>query len=490
MNRRFRVGLGLFVIAATPRLLGAFFLPNTFGDAYVYIRDIGNLSTKIKTGALAMTDLYGFWLPLYQLISAVINVFVGNGFYTGKIVAALLGVGVCLLVYAITLRLVEHKVAALLAFLLIALSPLHILTSTSALTDVPHAFFVLAALYFVLKRRWLFAASFAALAGLTRVESWMLIALIPALQFWKERRVSILTLFIMLLPPLFWFWVSWKAAGDSFATFKVRQQYHDWLLTQNPALQHFTFAGIVKDGAMFLSGVDIAVIIAAFVAGWLVLRKLTKHRNYAGHQDVESILPPLIFFFPFFALLTVAYLTHQQPIIFPRYGLILFSIGIPILAWTYFAIKKRSPHLSQRVLVGIIVLCILNAAAQFAGGVGELHRYAAQRRVADYLRANFDPKSKSRLFCDEGTVHVLSGIPDARFVTSADMPKDYDGFYSALAARDVEWLVVAPQPGSTPPQLFPWSEYGERIGPYETVMQANSEFIRTNIHLYRRTEYR
>src|SRR5262249_17254040 len=152
MNRRFRVGLGLVMIAATPRLLGALFLPNTFGDAYVYIRDIGNLSTKIKTGTFALTDLYGFWLPLYQFTSALINVFVGNGFYTGKIVAALFGVGVCLLVYAITLQLVEQKTAAFLMFLLIALSPLHILTSTSALTDVPHAFFVLGALYFVLKR--------------------------------------------------------------------------------------------------------------------------------------------------------------------------------------------------------------------------------------------------------------------------------------------------------------------------------------------------
>src|SRR5947208_4258506 len=159
----------LILIAAIPRILGAFFLPNTFGDAYVYIRDIGNLSTKIKAGSFALTDLYGFWLPLYQLISAAINVFVGNGFYAGKIVAALFGIGACLLVYALTLRLTEQKVAALLAFFLIALNPLHLLNCTSALTDVPHALFVLASMYFVLKRSWIAAALFAALAGFTRV---------------------------------------------------------------------------------------------------------------------------------------------------------------------------------------------------------------------------------------------------------------------------------------------------------------------------------
>ena len=136
---RVRGFLMLVIVAAIPRLLGAFFLPNTFGDAYVYIRDIGTLSTKIKAGTFALTDLYGFWLPLYQLVSALVNVFVGNGFYTGKIVSALAGVGVCLLVYAITLRVVQNQTAALLSFLLIALNPLHIMNSASAMTDVPHA---------------------------------------------------------------------------------------------------------------------------------------------------------------------------------------------------------------------------------------------------------------------------------------------------------------------------------------------------------------
>ena len=489
MNQRVKLGLGLILIAVVPRMLGAFFLPNTFGDAYVYIRDIGNLSTKIKTGAFAITDLYGFWLPLYQFICAVVNVFVGNGFYTGKVVAALFGVGVCLLVYAITLQLVEHKVAAFLSFLLIALSPLHILTSTSALTDVPHAFFVLASLYFVLRKRWVVAGAFAALAGLTRVESWMLIALIPALQFWKERRVSIGPLVIMLLPPLFWFWLSWKAAGDWLATFKVRQQYHDWLLQQNPALQHFTLPDVVKDGAMFLSGVDVAVLLAVFVCGWLVLRNVTgKHRTDVSDGDVRSIIPPLVFFFPFFALLTTAYVTHQQPIIFPRYGLILFSLGIPILAWTYFAIKKQRPRLSRRILVAVLVLCVLNATAQFAGALGELNRYSAQRRVADYLRTHFDEQSNAKIFCDEGTVRALSGISEDRFITSADSPRDREAFLEYLHQNRVDFLIVIHNVTSKPERLFPDAEYRAPIANYEFLTEAHTEFLFSDIKVYRRRQ--
>src|SRR2546430_17210269 len=43
-------------------------------------------------------------------------------------------------------------------------------------------------------------------------------------------------------------------------------------------------------------------------------------------NEMLPTLPPLIFFFAFLSLLVFAYLTHQQPIIFPRYGLILFSL--------------------------------------------------------------------------------------------------------------------------------------------------------------------
>src|SRR5262249_41002565 len=147
-------------------------------------------------------------------------------------------------------------------------------------------------------------------------------------------------------------------------------------------------------------------------------------------------------FFSFFALLTFAYLTHQQPIIFPRYGLVLFSLGVPILAWTYFAIKRRHPHLSGRVIVAIIVLCALNISAQSGGTVGELNRYSAQRRVADYLRTHFDRRSNAKIFCDEGTVRVLSGIPEDRFLTSADAPHDRAAFIEHLHENHGEYLVT------------------------------------------------
>lgn len=478
--------LALVIVSAIPRVLGAFVLPNAFGDAYVYIRTIGDWSIKLSAKTFAITDLYGFWLPLYQFISAVINVFVGNGFYTGKVVSALFGVGSCVLVYKTTLQLTANRAAALLSFALMALNPLHIFYSASAMTDVPHAFFVMASLYFVLRRGWILAALFAALAGLTRVESWMFLALLPVIQFARERRISFVALGILLVPPLFWFYISWKATGDWLACFKARQQYHDWLLAINPALAHFSLVAVLKDGATLLISADIAVLIASFVAGWFVVRRLPDLlARRASSEDMQ--LAPAIFFFAFLGLLSVAYITHQQPIIFPRYGLILFSLGIPILARTFLMLRQRKPQWARALLISLVAICVFDWSIQFVAAVGSLNQYRAHRVVADYLRDHYQLSDRTLIFSDEGTVTVLSGIAEAKFLTTSDAPRDREGFLAFLKEKNVEYLVFVKRIDSTPAKLFPELEHGRGLGSYEPVMNSHSRFMRTNIWLYRRT---
>jgi hypothetical protein len=476
----------LVTISAIPRIAGAFFLPNAFGDAYVYIRDIGTMSTKLSRGTFALTDLYGFWLPLYQFISALINVFVRNGFYAGKIVSAIFGVGACLLIYSITLRLTASHTAAFFGFLLAALNPLHITYSASAMTDVPHAFFVLASLYFVLQRGWVFAAVFAALAGLTRVESWMFIALIPLIQFIWERRISITALLILAIPPLFWFYISRKATGNWLQCFETRQHYHDWLLAMNPTLAHFSLSSVLRDGAILIISTDIAVLIASFVAGWWVIRWLSQGFTSRGlPEDLREILGPVVFFFAFLGLLSTAYLTHQQPMIFPRYGLLLFSLGIPILAWTFLRVRQQKPQWARRVLIAVVAICIFDGSVQLVGSVGSLNQTSAQRAVADYLQAHFKTNSNARIFSDEGTVSVMSGIPEEKFLTSSDTPKDREGFLAFLKDKNVEYLVFVSKGDSTPAKLFPELKNGNQVEPFEPVMHSNSRFLRMDIWLYR-----
>lgn len=473
----------LILVAAIPRILGAFFLPNAFGDAYVYIRDIGVMSTKMRGGTFAITDLYGFWLPLYQFLSALINVFVGNAFYAGKLVSAVFGVGVCLLIYSVTLKLTAHRTAALLAFAVVALNPLHIFYSASAMTDVPHAFFLLASLYFCLKERWVLAAIFAALAGLTRMESWMFIALIPVIQFLKERRISIAALAILAVPPVFWFYVSWKATGNWRACFVARREYHDWLFAANPTLAHFSLPHILSDGATLLVSADIAVLIGAFVALWFVTKPLVRRARIP--QDVRVIIPALVFFLATLGMIAAAYLSGAMPIIFPRYGLILFTLGIPILVWRVLTLRAAKPQLARRLLISVVAILSFDASVQLVGSVGLLNQISAQRAVADYLHTHFQNDSNSRIFCDEGTVQALSGIPPEKFLTSFDAPRDREAFLNYLNEKNVEYLVFVVNQDSTPVRLFPNGGYGDRIGSFESGMNSHTEFLRTSIWLYR-----
>ena len=476
----------LVLVSGIPRIAGAFCLPNAFGDAYVYIRDIGTMTTKLRQGTFRLTDLYGFWLPLYQFISAVANVFLGNGFYAGKIVSALFGIGSCLFVYSITLRLTASHAAALLAFALIALNPLHITYSASAMTDVPHAFFVLASLYFVLRRGWILAAIFAALAGLTRVESWMFIALIPAIQFLKERRISITALFILATPPLLWFYISWKATGNWLACFVQRQYYHDWLLAMNPALARFSFSGVLRDSAILIISTGIAVLISAFVAGWILVNRLPRSLTRLSlPEDLQTILAPLVFFFAFLGLLVTAYLTHQQPMIFPRYGLLLFSLGIPILAWTVLRLRQERPRWARSLLLTVIVLCVFDGSVQLVGSVGSLNQTSAQRAVADYLHAHVDPNSNAFIFSDEGTVSVMSGIPEQKFLTSSDAPRDREGFLNYLKEKNVEYVVFIDKADSTLAKLFPELKSGAGNEVLEPMMHSSSKFLRMEIWVYK-----
>lgn len=483
--KRTRLWGSLILISGVPRVLAALLLPNAFGDAYAYIKDIGTMSAKLSAGTFALTDLYGFWLPLYQFICAAVSVAAGHPFYVAKLVSALFGVGICLLVYVISLRLTANHTAALLAFALIALSPLHIFNSASAMTDIPHAFFVLASVYFVLMKRWVMAALFVALAGLTRVDSWLIIVLIPALQLLEERRISIIACLIMISPPLFWFYISWKATGDWLACFVERKQYMDWLLRVNPSLASFSLHGIARDAGAVLLSTDIAMLAACFVGGWFVTRRLLSNAAERDSENLRAVLSVALFFFAFLSFIMLAYLTHKQPIIFPRYGLILFALGLPMLPWTFLQVTRRKPELARRLLLSLVIVCLTNATIQLAYSAGYIHREQTHGIVADYLRTRFQTDPKTHIFSDDGTVLALSRIPPENFLSSADAPLERDAFLNYLREKHVEYLVIRDRQDSTPAKLFPELQHGAGNELFQPVMHASSSFLPADIWLYR-----
>lgn len=477
--------IALILISGVPRILGAFLLPNAFGDAYVYIRDIGTLSAKFSAGTFSITDLYGFWLPLYQLLSAVVNVLVGHPFYVAKLVSAVFGIGICLLVYDISLCLTAHRTASLLTFALIALNPMHIVNSASAMTDVPHAFFVLGSVYFVLRKRWVIAALFAALAGLTRVDSWMVIILIPTLQFLDERRISLSACAIMVFPPLFWFYVSWKATGNLLACFVARKEYMDALLAASPGLASFSLFGIVRDTSALVGSTDLAVLVACFVATGMAIKRTVFSAAERNSEILRAVLAVNVFFFTFLSFIALAYLTHRQPIIFPRYGLILFALGIPILPWTFLSLTRRKPQWARRLLISVIAVCLFNASIQLGYLAGFINRQYAYRAIADYLRSQPQSSSNAHIFSDDGTVLALSGIASDSYCSSTDAPRDREGFLVYLKEKNVEYLVFIDKHDSTPARLFPELKHGVGNEMFRPVFHASSRFLPAEIYLYR-----
>jgi hypothetical protein len=253
----------------------------------------------------------------------------------------------------------------------------------------------------------------------------------------------------------------------------------------NPAIAHFSVGNILRDGATLLISSDTAVLLACFTAGWFVLRRFLKIHQQNLSEDAQLILAPLAFFFAFLALLLVAYLTHQQPIIFPRYGLILFTLGLPVLAWTLLRIREQNPARARRLFIGVVIILALDASIQFAGAVGTINQYHVQRAAAEYLRDHFDPKSSARIFCDDGNVKVFSGIPEERFVTSAEAPRDREGFVSYFKANQVEYLVFVAHQPRTPNRLFDDLEGGDYGNLFERSFNSHTRFLPTEIWVYR-----
>ena len=263
----------------------------------------------------------------------------------------------------------------------------------------------------------------------------------------------------------------------------ARREYHDWLFAANPTLAHFSLPHILRDGATLLVCADIAVLIAALVAGWFVIKPFV--RRVRIRSDVLVIVPALIFFFATLGMIAAAYLSGAMPIIFPRYGLILFTLGLPVLAWTVLTLRKTKPQFARRILISAIAILAFDASVQLVGSVGLLNQISAQRAVADYLRANFQTDSNTRIFCEDTTVQALSGIPLEKFLTSADAPRDREGFLNYLKEKNVEYLVFARSQDSTPAKLFQRLANEDVDKAFRPLMHSQTTFLRTEVWVYR-----
>jgi len=378
---QYSLWLGLTLVAGIPRILGAFLLPNEEGDPHSYLQAIEMMRASIVGGTFTVSELFGFWLPLYQFICALISVVVGQPLYVAKVVSAVCGTGVCLLVFGVSMHLTANRMLSLSAFTLIALNPIHVMYSAFSLSDVPHAFLVMSSLYLALRNRWVLAASLVAAGGLMRPESWMFIVLLPALQWFLHRRVTPAAFFIALSAPVVWIYISWSATGDPLEYFKVRNNYIRELLSENPDLAVFSASSVLANLKTLLYSSGPAVIIACFLAAWLLIKRRARQPNWLSTESSRAVAVTTAFFFSSLGFLLFAYFTMNQPAIFARYCLALFAMGLPVIAWIFLEARKWKVVWARGLRGLLVLLCLWQWTVQLRDGVGYIS-HASQKRMA------------------------------------------------------------------------------------------------------------
>jgi len=481
---------GLLSIALVSRIAAAYVLPNPEQDGYSYVEIIHRLTEHLETGKFRVSDLYGFWLPAFQSASAVLNLVVHEPMLAGKIINASCGAISIVLVFLIG-RIVTGSVSfSLVASALMLVDPLHILYSAACMTDVPHATVVLVSVWFAVRRRWLGAALFAALAETIRVESWALIVALPFLQWLQQRRVSLPVYLIMLLPPLGWFALAFVATGSPLAYFAERAHYHAEYIEFHPVRVGFQPAAIIKDVKFLLLGADKTVFAGAVIAAAMTIGRWIRTRRL----DQDPALGPIIYGGAILGLLILAYLTKSQPVWLPRYGLIFLALGLPLFARALqWSVSLTTVRFAKVVIVaGVIGACLFQMAKQKLPTIRKVQDdFRAQQQITTMLVANLKKEpTATHCFSDDVAVRVLSGLPPNTFLRSAFVPGgaavNAEAFVVWLHDQHVQWLVFFPVENSIPVKLFPelgrmHQSSGEQ---FEKIAFAHSTFG-PNIWLYR-----
>jgi hypothetical protein len=475
----------LLSVAAAPRLWIAFTLPNPDGDAYAYLETIERMRANLVAGTFSLKTLYNFWLPLYQFVCALLSALVNHPVYISKLVSALCGVGVCALVYALTRRLTANTMVAFAAALFVAVNPLHVLYSAFTLTEIPHTLAVMGSLYAVVTRRWTTAAVCAALAGFIRVESWMLIALLPAIEWLSVGRVSIKRCALLLVAPLLWLLICWAATGDSFAYFHERSRYINETLTAYPHLQTLTFARLERNGSSLIHSANPVVLLGCLVAAGLILKRRFLSEWQHTRDERLAVVATAVFFFAYLGFLVAAFVSGNQPDIWERYGLIFFSMGTPLAAWAMVQVASGKRRVAIAMALAIAVVCGVEARTQIGDAHETARQTSAQRILANNLQTIFEEHTDLRILCDDAGLPALTRIPPDRFITSTGMPSEPQAFLAALEQRGIDYIVYRGDEGGSPLAAFPELSAGAASERFQLVVPSFATDWHGHIYLYR-----
>jgi len=229
-------------------------------------------------------------------------------------------------------------------------------------------------------------------------------------------------------------------------------------LVAHPEFTQLTLDRIWIDANRLAYSMNVAVLAGCLAGLWLLFRDWRKSAGLREWLRVTDPLVCILFFFVYFGFIVMTYLTKNNTDIWPRYGLILFSLGLPVLAYSAQQIFRRPSVLAKAALGIAVVVGIVQLKTQ----VEDLTRFVTQKErsqmIANYLKQEYASDPTIKVFCDSPEVRIVSGIPGDHFYHSFfdGVPKDRVGFLGFLRTNGIKFLVIPEEnETSTPSQLFP-----------------------------------
>ena len=240
----------------------------------------------------------------------------------------------------------------------------------------------------------------------------------------------------------------YAAEGDARAFFTIRNAYVAEYIAHNPAQAHLTLAGVQGDWSNLRQGACLPILLGACAAIGRLVVGFFQRRSEPLRGWFAAAATAVVFLF-MLTFLLAAYVTHAQPVIWVRYGLIYLPLGLCLTLW--WLAEGVGPR-TRRVAAGLLGIGFLVHSAYEIKVVNDTRGNLLFQRQAAALLASLGPH---RVFCDSIVVRVEAGLTSENSCDSSSLPQEPARFLTSLRQRGVDYLVYIDSEASTPVKSLP-----------------------------------
>ena len=437
------------VIAIAPvlvRLLLVPFIDDIESDGFSKILIAQRLADAFRTGSVNAHSFYiPAWMPAWHLLCAAVQLIVSDPYYVPKFLSAVFGGLTPAVVFLIARRLSRQERTAWIAWGVAGVAPLHVLYSTSAMTEPFYGFWFASAVYCLLRverdNLWILGSAAALIpAALTRYEAWVLLPAVPAVSFLQGRaRAGTLALACVLcaVGPAAWLALNAVVTGNPLDFLHSTTGYLDHLFAFNSVAADRGPIGFLRHLGSIIATIG-TVLTGLAVYGFVRVRT----RDIRALGAVLGAFLGSLFLLWLFRM-QVGYMRHYM------------APGMVMAAMAAMALQE----VSRKRLILVLVVVEFLVLGSLCSGYYRKWTFRV-REAAVFVR-----DKPGRIFCDDPGVKVLSRLPLDRFVDSWAMGRTPDEAVAFMRRRGVAWVVYSDVDYSPLPGLFPRMRQGEDAPP-------------------------